>query len=111
MRDAKEFRVRAVVFREGEWWVAQCLEYDLATQARRLEDLPRELRRLLTVQIQASQEYGVEPFEGFSRAPARFWKMYENAKSRVEPVESEVPKAQFPPGFEAGPVVEARIAA
>lgn len=107
MRDVSGIRVRAVVFRSGEWWVAQCLEYDLATQARRLEDLPRELRRLLTVQILASLECGVEPFEGLAKAPARFWKMYENAKSKVEPVERETLDVKLPPG----PVVEARIAA
>jgi hypothetical protein len=111
MRDVSGIRIRAVVFRAGEWWVAQCLEYDLATQARRLEDLPRELRRLLNVQILASLESGIEPFEGFSKAPTRFWKMYENAKSKVESVERETLDVKLPPGFEAGPVVEARIAA
>jgi hypothetical protein len=97
-------KIRAVAFREGEWWVAQCLEYDLATQARRLEDLPQELRRLLAVQVAASLECGVEPFYGFSPAPRRFWEMYERSKSRVEPVLSE---AAAP----AAPDVETRIAA
>ena len=83
-------KISAVLFREGEWWVAQCLEYDLATQARRLEDLPEELHRLLTNQMLASLEVGVEPFHGFARAPRRFWEMYERAKSRVETVESAV---------------------
>jgi len=98
-------KISAVLFREGEWWIAQCLEYDLATQTRRLEDLPGELHRLLTNQILASLEVGVEPFHGFSRAPRRFWEMYERAKSRVEPVE------HLEQGRVEGPEVEARIAA
>jgi hypothetical protein len=98
-------KVSAVLFREGEWWVAQCLEYDIATQARRLEDLPQELHRLLTNQILASLEAGIEPFQGFSRAPRRFWEMYERAKSRVESV------AHQEHGRVASPEVEARIAA
>lgn len=35
--------VRAVAFQSGDWWVAQCLEYAIATQARKLEDLPYEI--------------------------------------------------------------------
>jgi hypothetical protein len=42
-----EPRIKAVVFREGDWWIIQVLEYDLASQVRRLEDVPSHLRRLL----------------------------------------------------------------
>jgi hypothetical protein len=31
-RVARKYSVRAVVFQEGEWLCAQCLEYDLAVQ-------------------------------------------------------------------------------
>jgi hypothetical protein len=82
-----EYKIRAVIFQEGPRWVAQCLEYGLATQAARLEDLPHELMRLLAVQIAASLECGVEPFFGFSPAPRRYWEMYENARARLLPVE------------------------
>ena len=104
-------KISAVLFREAEWWVAQCLEYDLATQARRLEDLPQELNRLLRAQIQASLESGVEPFQGFPQAPRRFWEMYERAKSRVESVENQESRLNLASGVAAGPEVEARIAA
>jgi len=83
-----EYRIRAVAFRRGDWWVAQCLDYALATQTRTLEELPYELKRLLTVQIHASLARGIEPFAGFSPAPRRYWEMYEHARARVEPVES-----------------------
>jgi hypothetical protein len=33
-RVARKYAVRAVVFQEGEWLCAQCLEYDLAVQAK-----------------------------------------------------------------------------
>ncbi|HZF12887.1 MAG TPA: hypothetical protein VFE33_29205 [Thermoanaerobaculia bacterium] len=110
MRNVSDLRIRAVVFQSGEWWVAQCLEYDLVTLARKLDDLPRELRRILTVQILASLEHGIKPFEGFSKAPARFWRMYEGAKARLVPVESLPQSVELPPGF-ANLAVEARIAA
>lgn len=93
--------VHAVVFQEGGWWIGQCLEVDLATQSRRLEDLPGELERLLAVQLAASTEAGVAPFAGLAPAPRRFWDLYERAKSRLAPVAAPAETA----------LVEARVAA
>jgi len=98
--------VHAVVFQEDGWWIGQCLEIDLATQARRLEDLPGELERLLAVQLAASAEAGIAPFAGLMPAPRRFWDMYERAKSRLEPVATTAPSAES-----TAPLVEARVAA
>jgi hypothetical protein len=81
-----EYTIRAVAFHRDGWWIGQCLEVALATQTRALEELPHELERLLTVQIQASLARGVEPFTGLEPAPKRFWEMYERARARLEPV-------------------------
>jgi hypothetical protein len=81
-----EYTIHAVAFRRGDWWIAQCLEYRLATQTKTLEELPYELERLLTVQVQSSLARGIEPFAGFTPAPRRYWQMYERARARVEPV-------------------------
>ena len=78
-----ERAIHAVVFREGDWWVAQCLEHDLVGLARTLEELPDELRRQLRTQIETSVEAGIEPFAELPAAPARYWKMYETAKART----------------------------
>jgi hypothetical protein len=75
-----ECTIRAVVFREGEWWIAQCLEHDLVGLARTLEDLPDELRKQLRTQVEASLAAGAEPFADLPAAPARFWRMYEVAE-------------------------------
>jgi hypothetical protein len=79
-----ERTIHAVVFREGEWWVAQCLEHDLVGLAGSLEELPGELRRQLRAQIEISLEAGVEPFAELPAAPARFWKMYEAAEVQAK---------------------------
>jgi hypothetical protein len=79
-----ERTIHAVVFREGEWWVAQCLEHDLVGLAQTLEELPDELRRQLRNQVEMSLEAGVEPFACLPAAPARYWKMYEVAEDRVQ---------------------------
>jgi len=100
--------IRAVVFQEGDWWVIHFLEYDLATAVRRLDDVPQEVRRFLRVQIAASLECGIEPFHGYSPSPARYWKMFDQAGTRMETV-----RLDLPPGLESGPdpLVDTRIAA
>jgi len=96
-----EPRIRAVVFREGDWWIIQILEYDLVTQVRHLEDVPGEFRRLLTGQMAANAASGVEPFHGFSAAPRRFWKMYERAQALVTPTPLEEMESEALPRYEA----------
>ena len=96
-----EYRIRAVVFKEGEHWVAQCLEYRYAVQTRQIEDMPRVLLECLTAQILVSRQLGVEPFNGFGPAPRRFWEMYERAAPLPDPAEAP----------ESAPEVEMRVAA
>jgi hypothetical protein len=80
-----EHNLHAVLFPEGGWWIAQVVEYNLATAARRLEDLPDELERFLTVQIVGTFEAGVEPFCDLPAAPVRFRDLYAEAARSVEP--------------------------
>jgi hypothetical protein len=100
-----EQRIRAVVFKEGDWWVIQVLDYDLATQVRRLEDVPDTFRRLILGQMEVNAFMGVAPFHGFSKAPRRFWEMYEKAHTLVAPT------LLGDWDGEAFPEVEARLAA
>jgi Uma2 family endonuclease len=83
-------KLRAVVFQDGDWWVVQFLEYDFVTMAKSLENLPQEVERILTLQVQASLENGIEPFETYKPAPLRFWRMYQRATPRVSPYSTEL---------------------
>jgi hypothetical protein len=78
------FHISAVLFQEGEWWSAQCLEYDIAAQARTLADLRYELERVLLSHVVVSAELGRSPFEGLKPAPQRFWDMYAASSMRIE---------------------------
>lgn len=77
-------KISAILFQEGEVWSAQCLEYDIATQADSLPNLRYELERVIFAHIAACKNIGREPFEGLPPAPQHFWKMFENSKTRVE---------------------------
>jgi len=95
-----EYRIRAVIFKEGEHWIAQCLEYRYAIQTRQLEDMPRELTRCLTWMIRLALEAGDEPFKGYTPAPRRYWEMFARA--------TPLPQIAAP---SSEPDVELRIAA
>ena len=57
-------------------WVAQCLEHDLCTAAKRGE-LPRKLLSQLRTQIAADILRGRRPFADLPRAPEKFWSLYQ----------------------------------
>ena len=78
------FQISAVLFEEDGWWSAQCLEYDVAAQARTLTDLRYELERVLRSHVVVSSELGRSPFEGLAPAPQRFWDMYASSTIRIE---------------------------
>jgi hypothetical protein len=78
--------LRAVAFQSGSNWVAQCLEYDIATQAETLDDLPYELERILVAHILVGRKEGLLPFAEIPKAPRRFWEMYKRAGSKIMPV-------------------------
>jgi hypothetical protein len=101
-----EQTIRAVVFKEGDWWIIQGLEYDFVALARRREDVPNELRRWLLALACASQQHGVELFHGYTPAPRKYWRMYEQA-TPWEPT----PGVEFPSDLHFNPTIETRLAA
>jgi|SRR6185436_19031520 len=95
----RRLEIRAVLFQEVGWWVAQCLEHDIAAQARTKEALLHELERLLIGYLLVGRNKGRLPFEGMPPAPRRYWEMYERAK----PVEMDSPSF---PSLPARPEIE-----
>ena len=73
------YSVRYVVFQDRGWWVAQCLEHDLCTSARRQDQLRRKIKAQLRLRLAVDMKKGRAPFEGLPPAPGKFWKMYESA--------------------------------
>lgn len=73
----KTIHIRAVLFQESGWWCGQCLEHDVATQARTFEELKSELVRALTIHADIAMERGQEPLSALPRAPDRYFQMYD----------------------------------
>lgn len=53
-----------LISEEGEWYIAQGLEYDIVAQAKTIEDVIYEWQRLILSRICIGKELGIDPFEG-----------------------------------------------
>ncbi|MBW8878142.1 MAG: hypothetical protein JF614_24535 [Acidobacteria bacterium] len=93
-------KIHAVVFKEEGWFVAQFLEYDIATQAKSVTALLDEAEQIIAAYILVAEQKGLEPFTNMPRAPRRFWQMYKDAK----------PVRHNEPPDERRPVLELRAA-
>jgi len=80
---AESLSIRAIVIQDGEWRIAQCLEYNLCTSARNRTELTRKLVAQLRLQIVLDHAKGRKPFQDLPRAPQRFWKMYSGPPEEV----------------------------
>jgi hypothetical protein len=79
-RTAKRYAIRAVVFQEGEWLCAQCLEYDLVAQAKTLRQLSRALQRLIVGHVVVRLQHKQRPFRDLPRAPEKYWTMFRQSR-------------------------------
>ena len=69
--------VRVLIFREGEAYVAQCLEYDISAFAPDKETLLKRFISVFGMERNRSLDRGGAPFAGIDPAPKEFhdrWK-------------------------------------
>ena len=71
--------ISVVVFQRDQWWVAQCLEYDIGAQAMSVTDVLYQLQRSLVGHIAISRKLEREPFESLPAAPKDYWEKWEGA--------------------------------
>lgn len=67
--------ISVLIERQGDWWVAQVLQFDLATQARNLGDIHYEIERMLVAHIVCCEDAGIEPFQ-IPPAPQDVWERF-----------------------------------
>ncbi len=81
---------------EEIWWVAQCLEFDIAVQARNLGDAKYEFIQTFVAHIVSALELGQKPFEGVPKAPSSFWALYAGSTDSLDP--ATFPAFKLPEG-------------
>jgi hypothetical protein len=79
-RAVRKYVIRAVVFQEGEWLCAQCLEYNLVAQAKNLKQLSRALQRLIVAHVAVRLRHKQPPFRDLPRAPEKYWAMFRRSR-------------------------------
>lgn len=60
--------MRAIVFQEGKWWVGQCIEKDIAVQAKSFDGVKAEFQRTLEVYKEIANQGGIS--EPLGKHPA-----------------------------------------
>jgi hypothetical protein len=75
--------IRIVAFKEGDFWIAQCLEVDVSAQANDLDTLSSRIEVALEAE---------KPLDKLPKAPARFFEMWDHiSKFKAQGVTRGVP--------------------
>ena len=96
------YRLDVLVMKEGEWLVAQCLQYDLTAQAKTFSDLEYAFEHALIGHVVTSVENNLSPFESLPPAPKAYWEAWRRALRLERPAfpAFRVPRSvPIPPGF------------
>jgi hypothetical protein len=80
-------KLTIAIFEEGEHWVAQCKEVDVATQARGLPGILMAIGEALAANVMVNAELGRQPFEGLSACPDGPW---QKCLDRAEAIRAEI---------------------
>lgn len=78
-------QIRAILFREGDSWIAQCLEYDIGAQADDLDSLQERLFVALDMEYETSLRITGEPFGGIPPAPKHYYRMWSEQSGVFSP--------------------------
>lgn len=89
--DGSECEIRAVVFKEGDFYVAQCIEYDIATQALELDQVLSRLELTLEAEFEACVQSGKEPKDCISPAPNYYHGLWEKSCFAIQRIGVETP--------------------
>jgi hypothetical protein len=76
----RRYVIRAVIFQDGDWLCVQCLDYDLAAQAKSLSQLNKAFHRLIIGHVALRLRHKQRPFQGLPRAPQKYWVMFQRSK-------------------------------
>lgn len=105
------FRLNILLFQEGNTWVAQCLERDVAGQGKTIDEATSAFERTFVGQIIIDVHNNEPPLGNIQRAPREYWEKFEKAKRLTDKIPFYLPD-EIPPAFmiEAG-AEELRISA
>ena len=104
------FKIRVLLFRDSDMWVAQCLEYDIAAQGKTLDEVQNRLKRTFVGQIILDVEMGKQPLQGIAEAPQMFFERFENCGHRLKEA-TPFTFDDIPPAYVVNAIAEEAICA
>jgi len=94
-----DFKLSILLLREGDVWVAQCLEYDIAAQGKTIADAKDAFARTFSGQVAVDLHHDVEPLHGFSQAPRMYWELFKKGERLADRQPIYLPTESVPPAF------------
>lgn len=94
-----DFKLSVVLLREGEAWVAQCLEYDIAAQGKTIQDAKHAFALTFAGQVAVDLHHKTEPLSAFSQAPPEYWEQFRKGERLAERQPIYIPTDSLPPAF------------
>ena len=76
--------VRVLVSKQGDFWIAQCLEYDIGAQARGIRDLLDNFELAFKAELAESFKQTGKPFGDVPPAPRKFHDIWDDDKAKLE---------------------------
>ncbi len=82
---SKDETVRVLVSRDGDAWVAQCVDYDIGAQAKDLVTLRGRLEAVLRAELEESLRRSKTgtPFDGIPKAPPHYETLWNKTSNRL----------------------------
>lgn len=75
--------ISAVLYQEGDCWIAQGLEFDITAQAPSLQEVHQKFVTKVMTEVVISLDLQKNPLEDIREAPIEFWRMYKDAEMTV----------------------------
>lgn len=66
-------KITIAFFKDTEWWLAQCKELDIATQARTFEEILGAIGYTLQAHVAVARDLERKPFGGLGPCPDHVW--------------------------------------
>jgi len=101
--------IRVLVTKQGEQWLAQGLDHDLAAQGSSDQLAIRSFIRILRARLRLDYQNGRTPLQGIPQAPEHFfqeWERLERAQEQLVTQPAADPADDTPPAYVIQQIVQ-----
>jgi hypothetical protein len=82
MKVMPQLQLSLLLFKEGDFWIAQCLQHNIASQGSTISEAKDRFERVFAAQaITDSRDGAAYPIRHIPQASHQFWKMWAGASS------------------------------